>query len=404
MTTEHISGSTDTNRAAAVVASLSTGKEFQKSSGKDAGSVMLAAGGTGGHLFPALALAQELKRRGITVDLITDMRGDRYNSNFPARAIYQVPSATVNGRSPVAAAKTGTTLAKGVAKARQILGEVQPKAVIGFGGYPSLPPMLAAITRGIPTAIHEQNAVLGRANRFLARRVGSIATSFQGVKGIDVGTAAKVRFTGNPVRDLVFEWAKAPYVAPDQSGPFQLLIFGGSQGARFFSDMIPATLATYSPDARGALRIVQQAREEDVARVQAAYAASGIHAVVQTFFQNLPEAMSQAHLVIGRAGASTVSELTVMGRPSILVPLPTAIDNDQLNNARRLADAGGSVCLEQPGITAEMMALEIGLLLEAPGKLAAMAAAARGMGRPNAVVLLANMVEELMGRWTPASV
>ena len=367
-------------------------------------SVMLSAGGTGGHLFPALALAQELKRRGIVVDLITDMRGDRYNSNFPARNVYQVPSATVNGRSPVAAAKTGATLAKGVAKARQVFGEVAPKAVIGFGGYPSLPPMLAAITRGIPTAIHEQNAVLGRANRFLSRRVKAIATSFQGVKGIDVGTAVKVRFTGNPVRDLVLEWAREPYAPPAAAGPFQILIFGGSQGARFFSDIVPAALATYPKEARDALRIVQQAREEDVERVKAAYAASGIHAYVSPFFSNLPEAMSQSHLVIGRAGASTVSELTVMGRPGILVPLPHAIDNDQLHNARRLAEAGGAICLEQGGITAASLAQDIGQLLEAPDKLAAMAAGARNMGRPNAVVLLANLTEELMGRWTPASV
>lgn len=365
---------------------------------------VLAAGGTGGHLFPALALAQELKRRGIAVDLITDMRGDRYGSNFPARNVYQVPSATINGRSPVAAANTGLTLAKGVAKARQILGDVNPKAVIGFGGYPSLPPMLAARMRGIPTAIHEQNAVLGRANRFLCRRVNAIATSFQGVKGIDVGTATKVRFTGNPVRDIVLEWAREDYTPPNASGPFQILIFGGSQGARFFSDTLPQVLATYSPDARAALRIVQQAREEDVARVEAAYNAAGIHAYVQSFFSNLPEAMAQAHLVIGRAGASTVAELTVMGRPAILVPLPNAIDNDQLNNARRLADTGGAVCLEQKNITIDRLATEIGNLLEAPDKLATMAAAARGQGRPNAVVLLANLVEELMGRWTPATV
>ena len=264
--------------------------------------------------------------------------------------------------------------------------------------------MLAARLRHVPTAIHEQNAVLGRANRFLARRVNAIATSFQGVKGIDVGSATKVRFTGNPVRDIVLEWSKEDYVPPSASGPFQILIFGGSQGARFFSDTLPAALATYPPEARAALRIVQQAREEDVARVEAAYAAAGIHAYVQSFFSNLPEAMAQAHLVIGRAGASTIAELTVMGRPSILVPLPNAIDNDQLNNAKRLADVGGAVCIEQKDITVERLATEIGNLLESPEKLVKMAEAARGAGRPNAVVLLANLVEELMGRWTPASV
>ena len=368
------------------------------------GSVMLAAGGTGGHLFPALALAQELARRDIPVDLITDMRGDRYGTDFPARKVFQVPAATLKGRSPIAAARTGTTLAVGITKARQILSEVAPKVVVGFGGYPSLPPMIAALLKRIPTAIHEQNAVLGRANRFLASRVTAIATSFQAVKGIDVGTAQKVRFTGNPVRDLVLEWSKQPYVAPDASGPFQILIFGGSQGARYFSDTVPAAFATYPAEARALLQIVQQAREEDVARVEASYAASGIAARVAPFFANLPEAMAKAHLVIGRAGASTVSELTVMGRPSLLVPLPNAIDNDQLSNARRLADAGGAVAIEQKDLTIERLALEVGQLLEAPDLLIAMAEAARNAGRPNAVVLLANVVEELMGRWVPASV
>jgi UDP-N-acetylglucosamine--N-acetylmuramyl-(pentapeptide) pyrophosphoryl-undecaprenol N-acetylglucosamine transferase len=371
---------------------------------KATGGVMLAAGGTGGHLFPALALAQELRRRDIIVDLITDMRGDRYGSDFPARNVFQVPSDTIRGRSPIAMARTGTALAQGVAKARQYMAEVAPKAVIGFGGYPSLPPMLAARMKGIPTAIHEQNAVLGRANKFLAKRVTAIATSFQGVKGIDVGNAAKARFTGNPVRDVVLEWAKESYVPPAATGPFQILIFGGSQGARFFSDTVPAALATYPAEARAALRIVQQAREEDVARVEAAYKASGITATIAPFFPNLPEAMSQAHLVIGRAGASTVSELTVMGRPSILVPLPNALDNDQLNNAQRLASVGGALAIEQKDLTVERMAAEIGQLLDDPGRLGAMAAAARISGRPNAVVLLANLVEELMGRWTPASV
>jgi UDP-N-acetylglucosamine--N-acetylmuramyl-(pentapeptide) pyrophosphoryl-undecaprenol N-acetylglucosamine transferase len=365
---------------------------------------MLAAGGTGGHLFPALALAQELKRRDIIVDLITDMRGDRYGSDFPARNVFQVPSDTIRGRSPLAMARTGTALAQGVAKARQHMAEVMPKAVVGFGGYPSLPPMLAARMKGIPTAIHEQNAVLGRANKFLAKRVTAIATSFQGVKGIDVGNAAKARFTGNPVRDVVLEWAKESYLPPAATGPFQILIFGGSQGARYFSDTVPAALATYPAEARAALRIVQQAREEDVARVEAAYKASGITATIAPFFPNLPEAMAQAHLVIGRAGASTVSELTVMGRPSILVPLPNALDNDQLNNAQRLASVGGALAIEQKDLTVERMAMEIGQLLDDPTRLGAMAAAARISGRPNAVVLLANLVEELMGRWTPASV
>lgn len=365
--------------------------------------VVLATGGTGGHVFPAEALASELEARGVPFTLVTDARGKQWQGALARQPVHYIHSASPTGslqRRLLAVFSLGL----GLLDAWWALGRIAPSAVVGFGGYASVPTMMAARLRRLPSMLHEQNAVLGRANKFLSRRVNQIATSFQGVKGIDVGTAAKVRFTGNPVRDIVLEWAREPYTSPEASGPYQILIFGGSQGARFFSDILPQTFATYSPEARSALRIVQQAREEDVARVEQMYKAAGIHAYVQSFFPNLPEAMAQSHLVIGRAGASTIAELTVMGRPSILVPLPNAIDNDQLINARRLADAGGAICLEQKDITVESLAMAIGQLLEAPEKLAVMAAAARNAGRPNSVVLLANLVEELMGRWTPATV
>jgi UDP-N-acetylglucosamine--N-acetylmuramyl-(pentapeptide) pyrophosphoryl-undecaprenol N-acetylglucosamine transferase len=366
-------------------------------------TVLLAAGGTAGHLFPAFALAQELARRGIAVELVTDLRGDKYGADFPARAVHQVPSATLVGRSPGAMAKTGMTLTRGVAAAFKLLGRVKPKAVIGFGGYPTFPPLMAARLRRIPSALHEQNAVLGRANAMLAKRVSAIATSFETVKGLEAALASKVRFTGNPVRDTVIDWSQRAYSKPDVTGPLSLLVFGGSQGARFFSEAMPPALERLPEALRRRLFVVQQCREEDLAKVEAAYTAAGIRAKLATFFANLPEEMARSHLVVGRAGASTVAELTVMGRPSILVPLPHAIDNDQLANALLLDEAGGALCLEQKTLTPEAMADALTRLLGNPDGLAAAAANAKAQGRPDAVLRLADLVEELMGLRTVAT-
>ena len=359
-------------------------------------SIMLAAGGTGGHLFPAFALAEELQRRGIAVDLMIDMRGDRFGSGFPARAVYQVPAATLASRSPIDAAKTALALARGTKAAHAILGHVKPGAVIGFGGYPTFPPLVAAKLRGIATAVHEQNAVLGRANRLLAKRVTAIATSFERTKFLESDLAAKVSFTGNPVRQSVIAASARSYQPSEDGAPFNLLVFGGSQGARFFSDTMPAALAALPVVRRSQLKVTQQVREEDRARVQAAYAASGIAADVAPFFQDLPARMAAAHLVIGRAGASTVAELTVIGRPSLLVPLPHALDNDQLNNARRLEESGGGWCVEQKDLTTDRMTAEVQRLIAAPGALAAAAEAAKRAGRADAVVRLADFVLALV--------
>jgi UDP-N-acetylglucosamine--N-acetylmuramyl-(pentapeptide) pyrophosphoryl-undecaprenol N-acetylglucosamine transferase len=359
---------------------------------------MLAAGGTGGHLFPALALAQELGRRGIVVDLMTDTRGDRYGAGFPARQVHQIPSATFVGRSPVAAARTAVTLLSGVWAAYRQLGHVSPRVVVGFGGYPSVPPLAAAVLRGIPTALHEQNAALGRANRLLSRRVSAIATSFETVHLLDPSLAAKVRLTGNPVRDAVIERAAAPYRASAQAETFRLLVFGGSQGARFFSDAVPPALVALPDRLRQRLYVVQQCREEDLDRVRRAYAESGIRAELAAFFTNLPELMAASHLVIGRAGASSVAELAVMGRPSILVPLPHALDNDQLHNARRLAEAGAAWCIEQKELTTERLSGLIAELVQTGNELARAAVAAKGVGRADAASRLADLVEELMHR------
>lgn len=357
--------------------------------------VMLAAGGTGGHLFPAFALAEELGRRGYLVDLMTDMRGDRYGTGFPARTIHTVPAATLTGKSPWHLAKTAITLARGVMAARRILKDERPVAVVGFGGYPSFPPLIAASSLGIPTALHEQNAVLGRANRFLSRRVDAIATSFERTRYLEGAELAKARFTGNPVRDQVIRVSGTPYPPLEASSALNLLVFGGSQGARFFSEAVPPALAMLSGGARGRLVVVQQAREEDLESVRAAYESSGIAAEVAPFFKDLPEIMAACHLVVARAGASSVAELTVIGRPAILVPLPHALDNDQLQNATRLAESGGAWCIEQRDLSPERLAEGLERLIASPELLREAARRSKGEGRPDAVLRLADLVAEL---------
>lgn len=357
--------------------------------------VLLAAGGTGGHLFPAYALAEELGRRGALVDLVTDLRGDRYGTEFPARAVHRIASATLTSKAPTAIARTGWMLSKGIGSAIKLLGEIRPDVVVGFGGYPAFPPLVAAKLRGIRTMVHEQNAVLGRANRLLARRIDIIATSFARVKYLDGALLEKVRFTGNPVRDQVIAAAERPYWSPLEDEDIRLLVFGGSQGARYFSDAIPEALALLPADLRARLNVVQQAREEDIDRVRAAYRDNGIRAEVASFFNSLPDIMARSHLVIARAGASTISELTVIGRPSILVPLPHALDNDQLHNAMRLSETGAAWCIEQDKLTPQVWAKEIAERIGASERLVQTAHAAKAHGRPDAVVALADVVEEL---------
>jgi UDP-N-acetylglucosamine--N-acetylmuramyl-(pentapeptide) pyrophosphoryl-undecaprenol N-acetylglucosamine transferase len=298
----------------------------------------------------------------------------------------------------MAVARTAILLARGLAAAFSLLGKVRPAAVVGFGGYPTFPPLKAASLRGIPTALHEQNAVLGRANRMLAKGVTRIATSFETTKFLGDELRAKASLTGNPVRSAVTEAAQQPFSKPKPAGPVQLVVFGGSQGARFFSQVLPPALAQLPPGLRRRLHVVQQARAEDIEGVVAAYGQSGISAEVAAFFRNLPECMARAHLVIARSGASTVAELTVIGRPSILVPLPHALDNDQLQNAARLAESGAAWCIEQKDLSPGRLAGDIGTLLADSDRLAAAAAAAKRLGRSDAVERLADLVESLLGR------
>jgi UDP-N-acetylglucosamine--N-acetylmuramyl-(pentapeptide) pyrophosphoryl-undecaprenol N-acetylglucosamine transferase len=328
----------------------------------------------------------------VRVQLATDARATRYGAQFPAEATHVIPSETVRGRNPVALARTVATLALGTFKAWRLLGRLRPAAVVGFGGYPTIPPVMAATLRGIPTVIHDSNAVIGRANRLLSSRVSAIATTFPGILDTEPALAAKATQTGNPIRPAVIAAAAARYVPPDPAGRLRLLIFGGSQGARVMADVVPAAIGWLDPPLRRRLAIVQQARDEDRARVGATYERVGVAAEVSPFFVDLPARMADAHVVISRSGATTVAELAAIGRPSILVPLPGAIDQDQLANARILERAGGAILLTQDAFTPDRLAHEIAALAAAPDRLAAMARSAKSAGATDAADRLADLV------------
>ncbi|MGE3148899.1 MAG: undecaprenyldiphospho-muramoylpentapeptide beta-N-acetylglucosaminyltransferase [Pseudorhodoplanes sp.] len=353
--------------------------------------VLVAAGGTGGHLFPAQALAAALAARRIKVALATDMRAARYGDAFASGSVHVIPSATFRGRDPLSLARTVTTLGFGVMKALAVLARVRPRAVVGFGGYPSVPPVFAATLCRLPTVLHEQNGVMGRANTFLSDRVTAIATGFPGVLD-DTPLKSKTTYVGNPIRPAVVAAAATPYPALAPDGPLHLLVFGGSQGARVFSDVMPQALALLQRSLLDRLKVVQQAREEDLGRVRDAYAKLGIDSDVRPFFDDLPARMAASHLVISRSGASTVAELSAIGRPAILVPLPHALDQDQLANARVLEQASGAILIRQDAFSPERVAADIAsLALELP-RLAAMASGARSIGRLDAAEKLADLV------------
>ncbi|MEP4734714.1 undecaprenyldiphospho-muramoylpentapeptide beta-N-acetylglucosaminyltransferase [Parvibaculum sp.] len=359
------------------------------------GPIVIAAGGTGGHLFPGQALAQELRRRGRKIVLMTDERVQRFDRLFPEADFYAIPSATPSGKGLAGLVKAAPAILAGVARSFAILQRVKPAALIGFGGYPTLPPVAAAILRGVPACVHEQNAVLGRVNRLVAPHVEAIASTFDKPKFLKARDAGKLVLTGNPVRDAVIAQAGAPYDAPVAGGEVRLLVFGGSQGARVMSDIVPAALARLPEEVRKRLRIVQQARPEDMERVGKVYAQAGIAVELNSFFDDMPERIAACHLVVGRSGASTVSELGVIGRPSILVPLPHSLDNDQKANAEKLANAGAAWMIEQKDFTEDAFAHRIEQLFAAPPDLEAAAAAAKRQGQPNAVRDLADLVEAL---------
>ena len=309
--------------------------------------ILLAAGGTGGHLFPAEALGVELIRRGHRVRLVTDSRALRYTGLFTKDTIDVVPSETVRGRTPWSLARTGAMLTAGTLVALNLMRRMKPAAVIGFGGYPTVPPLLAARLFGVPTLVHEANAVLGRANRFLSSRVSAIATSLPGVLDRDPALAAKTTTVGTPMRPAILAAAAVKFASPEPNGPLRLLVVGGSQGARVMADIVPGAIERLEPSLWNRLILTQQVREEDMTRVRAVYDRLKINAELAPFFVDLPARLASSQLVISRSGAGTVAELGAIGRPSILVPLPGSIDQDQFANAGVLAQAHGALRIAQ---------------------------------------------------------
>jgi len=355
---------------------------------------VLMAGGTGGHLFPAMALAQELRRRGHDIQLMTDHRVAAYGDKFPASQTHIVPSATPSVRNPVKFVVAGCKILWGVGIALGKLSAVRPDAVVGFGGYPVFPPFLAARLLGIPGLLHEQNAVMGRSNRALGRFANKIALSFKRTLKVEA-FAAKTVLTGNPIRDRALAASATPYPILTADGPVRIVVTGGSQGARVFSDVMPPAIAGLPEHLRQRLRIAQQCRVEDLDRVAEAYRAAKINVELQPFFADLPERMAGAHLIIARSGASTIAELTVLGRPAILVPLPGALDADQKNNALLMETADAGWIMEQATLTPQSLGTRLTSLLIDPALLPRAAAAARSLGQPDAVVKLADVAERL---------
>ena len=354
------------------------------------GAIVLSAGGTGGHLFPAQALADELSRRGRQIVVMTDARFANYATSFPGARIETVSSAPLN--SMVAPFK----IVAGVIEALAKLLRLKPDAVIGFGGYPSVPVMLAATLARRPTAIIEQNAVVGRANRLVMNQVRRVAAAFP-IARFAPRDKTKIVLTGNPLRPEVIALWGAPYHPPVLGGVLNLLVFGGSQGARAFSEIVPAAVTRLPQPLKRRLRIVQQCRPEDIETVRTIYANAEIRTDLQPFFQDLPRRMAEAHLVIGRSGAGTVAELMAIGRPAILIPLPHALDDNQTPNAEILSRAGAGWTVAQRDLTPDALARMLNDIFSTPADLATRAAAAHALAVPNAAERLADLVETLAG-------
>lgn len=358
--------------------------------------VLLAAGGTGGHVFPAEALASELISRGYRLSLVTDKRGKAYGGALGELETHRILAGGIAGKSIPARIKSVFELGLGTVQAWRLLKQLSPDAVVGFGGYASVPTMMAATLASIPSAIHEQNALLGRANRLLAGRVDAIATSFSGTQGLGEGLQGKVQLTGMPVRAPIAEKSGAPYPGAEGEANLGVLVLGGSQGARVLSDVVPEALAKLPDAIKARLDITQQCREEDLDRVKAAYQQSGIRAHLATFIGDVPDRLVSAHLMISRAGASTVAEALVVGRPSILVPYPHAADDHQTCNARAVDAAGAGWIMPQDTFTADALAARLDSLLGLPAVMGKAAKCAAGLGRADAAKRLADMVTQMI--------
>lgn len=360
--------------------------------------ILLSAGGTGGHMFPASALAKDLLSRGFRVELVTEARGRKFTGDFGDIPIHMIHSGTL--RPGFAGKVRGVMgLGLGIIQAMQVLKRERPAVVVGFGGYPSFPAVFAAQRMRIPTIIHEQNAILGRANAMLAPKADRIALSMSHIHGLDESDVPRATVTGNPIRDQVAALYSKPYPTVQPDGIIRIVIMGGSLGAHIFSEIMPEALAKLSPAHRSRIEIVQQCRPDDLQAVRAAYENAGIHAELHEFIKDIPGELAQAHLVIGRSGASTVAEVTTAGRPAIFVPYPYHPDQQQKINADAVADVGGAWVMTQNGFTPEAVLARIETFLQNPEILFRAAENARSIGRPDAARRLGNLVTAIASGW-----
>lgn len=364
---------------------------------------VLAAGGTGGHLIPAHALASELRSRGHGVLLITDERGARFPGLFEGVPVHILPAGRLGG-GPVGWLKAAGSVVKGRAQAKRLYRDHRPDAVVGFGGYPAFPSLLAASAMGIPTVLHEQNAVIGRVNRLLAGEAEAIGVAYDEIDRLKRKYRSKTALVGNPVREEIARLGEMPFPPFDDVAPLKILVTGGSQGATILSQVVPIGLGMLEPSLRRRLQVVQQCRPDDIERVRKHYAELGIPAELMTYIEDMAGKLADAHLVIGRAGASTIAELTDAGRPAILIPFAAATDDHQTANAREMVKAGGARAIRQENFTPEVLARQIEALAMDPVALNNAASRALSVGRPHAARDLADLVERIGNGVAPLAV
>jgi UDP-N-acetylglucosamine--N-acetylmuramyl-(pentapeptide) pyrophosphoryl-undecaprenol N-acetylglucosamine transferase len=363
----------------------------------------LAAGGTGGHMIPAHALAAELKSRGHGVLLITDERGARFPGLFEGVPVHILPAGRLGG-GPIGWLKAAASVVKGRGQAKRLYREHRPDAVVGFGGYPAFPSLLAASSMRIPTVLHEQNAVIGRVNRLLAGEAEAIGVAYDEIDRLKPRYKAKTVLVGNPVREEIARLGELPFPAFDEFAPLKILVTGGSQGATILSQVVPEGLGMLEPSLRRRLQVVQQCRPDDIERVRKQYAELGIPAELMTYIEDMAAKLGDCHLMIGRAGASTIAELTAAGRPAILVPFAAATDDHQTANAREMVKAGGARAIKQENFTPDILARQIEALAMDPVALNNAAARALSVGRPHAARDLADLVERIGNGTAPVAV
>lgn len=348
-------------------------------------NVILAAGGTGGHMFPASAIARNMQNEGYNVHLLTDKRGMAYVTRLTAMDVHEIPAATVYTGGLISFPLKLMTLVFTFCVSLVLILRLQPKVIIGFGGYPSFGPVMAGLLLRRQVLVHEQNAVLGRVNRLAAGLGASVATSYTNTVNVPLRAAERLRKTGNPLRPAVLKAAEGSYRYLGTSRPFDLLVFGGSQGAKLFSEIVPQALALLPAMQRRRLRIVHQVVKDDMRNVLNAYSSLGIYAEIRDFFDDLPRRMRRAHLVIGRGGASTIAELAALGTPSLIVPLASSLDQDQAHNVREMAEAEAAIMVKQYDFSAAKLAEILESLMSDDEKLQAMSKRASGFGETDAV-------------------